>query len=292
MPVGELGQHLGCEVVGVDLGGEAAVVALPGAEVAERAGERDRMPVRAVGEEALAVERQRGREPTRERHGKGAAGRGVPGRPARHEHDVAAVRRPGQHQVVRPPAHGSIRNDIGMEGEPPRRAAGGGDDVDVLVALVGRGVGDPAPVGREARHDVLAGIGGEPDRRAARPRHAPEIAGGDEDHVVAVDGRVAQQQRPVVGAGRGQGNEGGENGEKTTGHAELHDNGRMVRCLGRGFKARASCAARLRRDALDPPRDGRPLEPCSLGVFRSRAGRSLNHELGGRTTSPERYSEP
>ena len=195
LPVGDAGQRPGREVVGVDVLGAAAVVALPGAEVAEDAGEGDGVVVRAKRHQAAAVERQRYRQAAGNRHLEQTVLRRVPVHATRHEHDVLRVRGPGDHHVVRTPARRRLGHHVGMKGEAPRLAAPGRDHVDVLVALRRGGVGDPLPVRRVARHHVLAGIRGQARGSAAFARHRPQVAVRHEHDAVAMRVREPHQRR-------------------------------------------------------------------------------------------------
>ena len=71
----------------------------------------------------------------------------------------ATVGRPAQDHVVRR-----------MIGQALRLAAPGRDDEDVVVAVVLAGEGDPLPVGRELRIELVAGMRGQTARRSALRR--------------------------------------------------------------------------------------------------------------------------
>ena len=214
-PVGDLGQLPGVEVEGEDLLRQAAVVALPGAEVPEDAVVGDGVAVGAEGGEADgAVDRHGG--------GQAAGDRDLP-----HLLDPAVelvflgqvddglrVRGPGDDHVVRavPPAGSGLGGRV--EGEAPRRAAGGRDHPDVGAGVAGLGVGDPAAVGGDAGEHVLAGGAGQPLGGATRLGDGPDVAVGDEDDPVAV-GLWEARQGGVGGAGRdGEGGGGGQEGAR------------------------------------------------------------------------------
>ncbi len=189
------------EIVGIDLLRKAAVVPLPGAEIAEDAVVGDRLAVRAVGHQTAAVERQKLRQAALNRHREQSPIPGVPGHAAREEDDVLRIRRPGHDHVVWTPARRRTFDRIGMEGEAPRRAAACGHDVDVLIALVVTGERNGAAVGREARHQVVARVRGQATGRAAPSPHLPEIAVCLEDDRAAMQRRKTHE-RPVVAIGR------------------------------------------------------------------------------------------
>ena len=114
------------------------------------------------------VERQRPRQPSFQRHREGAAQSARVRQPGREEHDAARVRCPGDDLL------GAAAR--GVEGEAPRRAAGGGDEVDVAGAAAACRERDPASVGRVARrqHGVLTMD--QARSRAAAQRGGPEVA--------------------------------------------------------------------------------------------------------------------
>ena len=74
--------------------------------------------------------------------------------------DAFAVGGPAVHLIVVAPAFGE-RAVRGIEGELLRHAPAGGDHVDLLVAVVLAGEGDPFPVGGEFREELEAGMRGE-----------------------------------------------------------------------------------------------------------------------------------
>src|SRR5258708_39778968 len=82
-----------------------------------------------------------------------------------------------------------------MKGEALGLAAFGGDDVDVGIAVVFRGEGDPFAVRRKFRVKLVAGTSGEAAGGAAFAGCGPEIAGVGEDHFVVGNVGAAQETR-------------------------------------------------------------------------------------------------
>ena len=70
-----------------------------------------------------------------------------------------------------------------MIGEPPRHAAGRGDDVDVHVAVILPTEGDLGSVGRKDRVGFDAGAGSQSHGFSALARDDPEIPGENEHNV-------------------------------------------------------------------------------------------------------------
>ena len=234
LPVGDPGQDVAVEVVGEHVLRQAAVIAFPGAEIAEDPGVGDAVAVRAVGHEAGAVERHLGGQAAGERHAEGQRDPAVPSLASGQEDDGLAVRRPGDHHVVRTPAGRRLLGDVGVEGQAPRRTALCGDDIDVPVALHAGGIGDPLAIRGVARHQVLARVGGQPAGDAASAVDHPEIAVRHEDDRVAMLVREAHQHLVAAG-GRsivGQGSRG-------TRKQECHCHGR-AKSKGRAGPGRRS----------------------------------------------------
>ena len=157
-PVGDVLELAGFEVIDVDVLPEAAVIALPGAEVAEDARVGDLLAVGAEAHEAAAVERHRFRQPAGERHAERPREPRVPGGASRQEHDALRIRRPGVHHVVRAQAQRRVGHGVRGEGQASGRPTACRDHVHVAIALVLAGEGDPLTVGREARHHILARV--------------------------------------------------------------------------------------------------------------------------------------
>jgi hypothetical protein len=80
-----------------------------------------------------------------------------------------------------------------------RNASGYGDDVDLLIAVILAGEGDPFAVGRELGEDFDAGMRGKARREAPRCGSQPEIAGVCENNFIAVDIRKAKKLGLRVG---------------------------------------------------------------------------------------------
>ena len=193
-PIADLPQLAFGEIVGEYFLRQSAVVAFPGAEIAEDARVGDVVRIRPEAHQAAAVQRQRCGQPARDRH---LEQPDVPARlrrPARQEHDVLGIRRPRHHQIVRPPAVRRLRHDIGMECQARRHAARGRHHIHILIALGARGVGDPFAVRRKARHPVLPRIAGQPRGGAAGAVHAPQIAVRHEHHAAAMQVRKPRQR--------------------------------------------------------------------------------------------------
>ena len=104
--------------------------------------------------------------------------------------------------------------DIGgwVPGEALGLAAGGRHEVDVGVAVVLTGKGDPAPVGAEGGVGLRALGAGQADRVAAVPRDLPEVVGVREDDVRGAHVGLTQEAR-ALGLGGGGGEEGGGEGD-------------------------------------------------------------------------------
>jgi hypothetical protein len=130
------------------------------------------------------------------------------------EEDRPAVRSPAVDLVVVTPTRGE-RSAGGVEGELLGHATGRGNDVDLLVAVVLAGEGDPLAVRRELGEQLEPGMGGQPGRRPAGGRRGPQVAGIGEDDLVAVDIRKPQQ------LGLSGSHPGGETGRRR--RAMLHE---------------------------------------------------------------------
>ena len=91
---------------------------------------------------------------------------------------------------------------IGMPRQPLRHAALGGDHEHVGVAVVLAGERDPFAVGRERRIRLDARPRRQSPRLAAGARHAPEIAGEDEDDLRGAERRLLRKNRRLGRGGR------------------------------------------------------------------------------------------
>src|SRR5262249_35761218 len=98
------------------------------------------------------------------------------------EQNILSVRSPAEHDVVRR-----------MKRQPLGLAAFGRNDVNVRIAVILTGEGDPLPVGRKLRKKLVADVRGQAPRRAAFPRRNPQVAGIREHD--AVFGNVGEPQK-------------------------------------------------------------------------------------------------
>ena len=139
------------------------------------------------------------------------------------EDHLLAVGRPAQHLVV---VAGPRRHvaDVVVEGELARRAAVDADHVDLAVAAVLAGEGDPLAVGRELGEELEAGMRSEAAGQPAGRVDHPDVPGVDEGDGIAMDVGVAQQARVAravrPSAGRGGGEGGDEREQKQDGGGE------------------------------------------------------------------------
>jgi hypothetical protein len=232
------------------------LIALPGAEVAGEGGVDDLPAVRREIGAAAPGHRQRLAEAAGDRHGVDAALAVVPAVPQRAEEDRLAVRRPAVDLVVVPPARREGAAG-GVEGELLRHAAGRRDDVDLLVAVVLAGEGDPLAVGRELGEQLEAGMGGQAGRRAAGRRSGPEIAGIGEDDLVPMD--VGKPQQPGLAGRRAA----GETGRRRETESESQDSDDAMHGT--------SPLERLRTKDAPRSTDGRGVG-CSEGKTITRPG--------------------
>ena len=193
-------KFLRLEIEGIDVLAEAAIVPLPGAEIAKNAGVGNRIAIGAVRRQSAAVERQRLCQATLRRHREKSSEPAVPRHATRKEDHVLRIGRPGHDHVVGTPAHRCIFDDVRMEGKPSRRASAGWHDIDILVALIESGKGDRATVGGEARHQIVTGICSQAACHAAPAAHLPNIAVCLEDDPARMQcGKP--HKRPVVARG-------------------------------------------------------------------------------------------
>jgi hypothetical protein len=167
----------------------AAPIALPGAELLGGVIEGE---APSVGREAD----QRGARQV-EHLGDAAVGRNEE-EPVKVGQVARAIRAEKDAPVGGPPQHHIARRVIG---QADGFAAPGRDDEDIIVAVVLAGEGDPFPVGRESRVELVAGVGGEAASRAALGRGRPQVPGVDEDDLVTPDAGLAQE--PGRAGGRG-----------------------------------------------------------------------------------------
>ena len=178
----------------VELLRPAALVALPRPEVAKQRRVDDARPVgREVPGPGLRHRERHGQSPVGRRQEQPAV-RQVGAVAQRPEQDRLPVRRPVVDLVVVAPARreraaGRIVRDL------PRHAPGGGNDVDLLVAVVLAGERDARAVGREPGKQLQPGMGRQPRGQPAGGRGQPQIAAVAEYHPLAMDVREAQQLR-------------------------------------------------------------------------------------------------
>ena len=165
----------------------AAAIPLPRGLPLEFRGVRD---LRAIGRERTARphgQGQFGGKTTLHRHGEQLRCIGGTGAGRGEQHILA----------VRTPPGGHIRG--GMPGETLGLAPGGGDDVNVGVAIVVGGESDPLSVGREVGIALGADAGGEPLGIAAVVADRPDIAGVAEGDLFRAGRGMPDQQRLVRG---------------------------------------------------------------------------------------------
>src|ERR1700722_15891586 len=108
-----------------------------------------------------------------------------------HEQNILAVGSPAENIFV-----------SGMVGETPGLAAGGGDDVDIDVAVIFAAECDLGSVGRKEGIGFGADAGGQAASIAAIAAYDPEIAAVVEDDLRLAECGIAQEQRRI-GLGRG-----------------------------------------------------------------------------------------
>jgi hypothetical protein len=104
-----------------------------------------------------------------------------------------------------------------MKGEPRRLPAGGLDDVDVLVAAVLSGEGDPTAVGAEGRFGLRPLVGREAPGVAALAGHDPDVVGVHESDFGGADRRLSEESRALSFAdrrGEQEGYSGGQSGRE------------------------------------------------------------------------------
>jgi len=119
------------------------------------------------------------------------------------------------------PAHHLVV--AGVPGDPGDPAAVHVHHVDVGVAVVIAGEGDPRPVGRELGMAFLAVVDGQAGGGAARNRRGPDVLAADEHNGVAAHVGEAQQR-----LGRDRRPEGGREAEEQRGAQAEPDAGGMT----------------------------------------------------------------
>ena len=208
--VGDLLGVVGLQIEDPDRRNATTAVPLPGAERVADRGVGDPL---AGGVEARVCGLRNG-----ERLGHAAADRHQeqlgdrrPRCPPAAEQDPIPVRMPVAHEVA-----------VRVPGQAPRPPALDRDHVDVGVALVLRGIRDPASVRADAWGSLVARRARQPPRVAAGSVDDPEVLRVDEDHVIRGDGRLLEQEglasaQLVVRRGE----QDGEEGKRSDGHRAL-----------------------------------------------------------------------
>ena len=215
---GDLADLAAREVEDPEVLSPASLIALPGAEVAGEGGVDHLLAVRREVGAAALRHRQRLGETAGHRHRVDPAAGVLPAVAQRAEDDRLAVRRPPVDLVVVPPPWGQGAAGR-VEGELLRHAAGRRHHVDLLVAVVLPGEGDPLAVRRELGEQLEPRMRRDPARRPPLGRRRPQIAGVGEHDLVLVDVREAEQ------LGLGGRCAGGQAGEAGGGEAEQDSDG-------------------------------------------------------------------
>ncbi len=241
------------EVKHVEILSPPTLVALPSPKVA---GERrvDRLrPIRRHVSPAGHRHGQRRRHPA----GRGdvvEAGVGqIPSRAHRAEEDGAAVARPSVDLIVESPPLGK-RSSSRIPGQLPRLAAAGRHHVDLLIAVVLSGEGDPLPVRRKLGEQLEAGMGRQPHRHTTFGAGRPQIAAVTEDQPVARD--IGETQQSGLGRENGRNQDGHQRQYCSTTHP-----GRSLESPALSMGASGSADHQIRPLPM-PPRP-RPLKECS-----------------------------
>jgi len=221
---------VGFQIENVKLLSPAAGIALPGAEIAEKRGVDD---LRGIGREVAGAGLGHGeslREPAVDRDGVEAIVAEIEMFAQGAKHDGLAVGSPTVDLIVVAPARseGAAR---GIKGELLGNAAGYGDDVDLLVAIVLAGEGDPFAVGRELGENFDPGMRGEAGSEAARGGGQPEIACVSENDFVAVD--IGKAEKLCLGVGICREAKGGTQAQQGKELARRHGILSGARCIKR-----------------------------------------------------------
>ena len=195
MAAGIVGDFFGgvrLQVEDVELLRPATGIALPSAEIAEQ---RRVDNLLAIGRDVAGAGLRHG-----ESLGKAAIdGDGIEAAVAqieifaeRAEDHGFAIGSPAIDLIVVSPAGGK-RAAGRIERQLLGNATGGGDYINLLVAVVLSGEGNPFPIGREFGEKFEAGMRGKPGGHSARGRCGPEIACVREDDFVAMNIGKAQE---------------------------------------------------------------------------------------------------
>jgi hypothetical protein len=189
---------VGFQIENVKLLSPTAGIALPGAEITEEGRVDD---LGTVGGEVAGAglgHRESLREAAFDGDGVEAVVTEIEMFAERAKDDGLAVGSPTVDLIVIAPARseGAAR---GIESKLLGDTASYGDDVDLLVAIVLAGEGDPFAVGRELGEYFDAGMRCEASSKAAGGGGQPEIAGVSENDFVAVDVGKAKKLCLAVG---------------------------------------------------------------------------------------------
>src|SRR5579859_272757 len=196
--IGDFFRGVGFQIEDVELLGPAAGITFPGAEVAEKRRVDD---FGAVGGEVAGARlghREGLGEATVDGNGVKAVVAKIEVLAERAEYDGFSIGCPAVDLIVIAPAR-SERAARGVKGQLPGNAAGHGDHVDLLVAVVLPGEGDPLAIGRELGEDFDARMRGKASGQAAGGGGEPEIAGVSENNFVAVN--IGKAKKFCLGVG-------------------------------------------------------------------------------------------
>jgi hypothetical protein len=210
---------MGAQVEHVQVLRPAALIPFPRAEVPDQWRVRNARFIRRKITRARLRHRERLGHAAVDPHGVELRPGEVPRVAQGAEQNRRAVRGPVVHLVVVAPARGE-RTACRVERQLLGRAPRGWDDVDLLVAVILAGNGDPSAVRRELRKQLQTRMGRQPGRGAACGRRTPEVAGVAEHHPVPMN--VGEPQNFGLGC-RGRSREQRDRKEKrqqsrTSGH--------------------------------------------------------------------------
>ena len=198
----EIGESLGrvlVQIVGPDVLGPAALVALPGAEFAGDGRVGDRPAVRREraaagfgdlqGRLQSAVEADQEILPVPLAEGRAVAA----------EKDLFGIRGPVQDLIVVSAARRHEADRI-VIGQLTGRSAFGGDDVHLAGARILARKGNPFAVGADLGGKLQPRVRSQAPGRTPLGRNGPDVAGVDEDEQIAVD--VRRPQEPGLAGGQ------------------------------------------------------------------------------------------
>ena len=171
------------QVVNPDVLRHAALIALPGAEIAKDAVVGDAAPVGRKRRETAFIERQGFGQAAIEADRVEPTEPGVKSVTAGKIQDVVGIREPVDDFVVDAHALGEA-SAAGVDRKLLRVAAFGGDDINVKIAVVLSRECNPFAVGRELREKFQARMRCDAPRHPARARHQPQVAGVAENNLV------------------------------------------------------------------------------------------------------------